>query len=802
MRHVYLAASIAMVTNVIAPALANGATATRPDVYNIADYGAAGDATSDNSALNLALTYAGLHPGTQILIPTGTWAFSVDSSNGYGFKIPSFTTLTGEDQNATTITWNDTAGVYLFSATSNTSAARTTSITFQNFTVKGTWGTATNGYTAYQIGNAPFLPTGVDGLTFDHITSEYSRGFGISARGSTNVTVRDSHTLQTFSDAINLSQTSNASINNNFIEHTDDDAISVHSDIYDTWGVRRHIEITGNHIFDAQGIDVEAARQANISDNTLDSIRQVGISVVTNPASSLTGPTEGNSADESILITGNKLTNLLNRQNIDNINQGVVGIVINGLSARAGQYSAAPGEAIALTGKVIDPYREFMANSQLPGVAVSGGHAILVANNMIMRDLPASNGGDSRYTQWTDFKQGLITSRIGPQNPKLAESDMEGACVALTGGSLRDVMITGNDCHGMSDGLSVAGSGNSHYADVVYRDNNVVDFTGHGILVNTAGKLSLIAENNLFNGDPFQKSPARGANGTWTNGSGPAGIYVQSGTGVTFRDNTLLNVAIDTNVDPTLPTGGCLIEGNIDEADPSVINSFSTANKGIAEVHSAGFRLAQLDSDPGSPTYDTLLSAPVSAAFSAPTAGKWMLGAYVRNAAPAATAPVGWLRLTTGSSNVPGIDWLAVQNANGGVSVNNGTATILPSGIITGTTATQGIGNNSGSLSSTAYVDRAVGTYAGVFTKTGSYVANVNDCGLVFLMNSGSSMTFTVSASWPIGCHLTVVQKGTGSVTINGVSGFIPYGAAGLTTSAQYARLDLLVDSSSTINVK
>jgi hypothetical protein len=249
------------------------------DVYNIADHGALGDAVSDTIAMSKAVAYAAANPGTHILIPDGSWAFTVSTS--YGFQIPSFTTVEGEDQAATILTWNDTAGDDPFTAASNTSSTRTADITFQEFTVKGSWGTATGSVAAYAIGNAPFIPANTDGLTFFHITSEYSRGFGISARGSTAVTVHDSHTRYTLSDAINLSQCSDVSVDNNHIEHTDDDSISVHSDIYDTLGVRRNIDITGNHIFDAQGIDVLAARQANISNNTLDTVRQTVISVTT-----------------------------------------------------------------------------------------------------------------------------------------------------------------------------------------------------------------------------------------------------------------------------------------------------------------------------------------------------------------------------------------------------------------------------------------------------------------------------------------------------------------------------------------
>ena len=752
----------------VAPGETTGRTfaARLSDVYNIAEHGALGDAVSDDLAMNKAIAYATVNPGTHILMPDGTWAFTVSTSNG--FQIPSFTTVEGEDQAATILTWNDTAGDYLFTAASNTSSTRTADITFQEFTVKGTWGTAVGSITAYALGNAPFIPTNTDGLTFFHITSEYSRGFGISARGSTAVTVHDNHTRYTDSDAINLSQCSDVSVDNNHIEHTDDDSISVHSDIYDTLGVRRNIDIVGNHIVDAQGIDVLAARQANISDNTLDTVRQTVISVTTTTAGSTA--TEGNSADEAILITGNKATNLLRRDNIDNVNRGANAIVINGISARAGGYGAAPGENVTATAKVVDPYPEFMGNSQSATVAVAGGHAILVANNMIARTLPASNGTDSRYKSWTDFRQGTITSRLGPQNPTLGETDLENACIALTGGSLRDVLIQGNDCNGMSDGLTISGDANSHYADIVYRGNNDVDYTGHGILVNTSGRLSLLAENNLFDGDPFQKSTARGANGTWANAGGPSGLYKQSGTGVVFRNNTLLNLAMDTNIGTSDPAGGYLFEGNTDEGDPLNFNSFQTTNKGIGWVHNAGFRQVQLDSDPASATYDTILSVPVPAATAMPTTGKWIQGAYVANSIPTATGPTGWLRLTTGSGNVAGSDWLALCQACGGVlsgllQPNAGIAvattglTISPAGALATTQNTQ---INGGAT-------LAVGAYPQA-TLTASQGLGTAQCGQRLWVNASSAVTVTVGSLYS-GCEIELIQQGSAAVTAAAASG-------------------------------
>ena len=666
-------------------------------VANLAAFGALGDATSDNAAMAKAIAYAAAHAGTHILIPTGTWAFTVLSptatgnNGGYGFELPSSTTLEGADQNATTLTWNDTNSAYLFSATSNASGGgRATNIMFRNFTVSGTWGTAVASSStgaaaaAWDLGQAPFIPTNVDGLTFDHITSENSRGYGISARSVTDFVVSNSHTIRTFSDAINADGASVASITNNLIEHTDDDAVSIHSYLTDTWGVRRGIQITGNHIFDAQGIDVLSARQANISGNTIDTFRQACISLSTLLPSN--GSVEGNSADESILVTGNECTNGIIRTHVDNVNGGLSYITINGISARAGQYAAIPGENNTATGTVQDPYPEFAANSSSTGVAVNGGHHIVISNNLLSRALPRSDGTDSRYKQWTDLGQGTITSRVGgTQNPGatgsynvataglhgLTEADMQGNCFNLTGGVLRDVLIQGNHCSGQAEGLSISGTA-VHYDNIVFRGNTISDYTNHGVIEGVTGKIQILVDSNLFDGDPFLKNAGHSATGTWPNGSGPVLLDKLSGSaaGIVFKNNTVKNLALllfnnnSGQVDFLDPASGYQFDNNTIYAQPVGLG-FLSGNAGVGEIRNVGFKTIWVDSNPKSSTYGTILSSPVEKAAAMPTDGSWVAGWLVGNSTPTTSSPTGWLRLTTGSGNVAGVDWLSLMN--GGV---------------------------------------------------------------------------------------------------------------------------------------
>ena len=333
---------------------------------------------------------------------------------------------------------------------------------------------------------------------------------------------------------------------------------------------------------------------------------------------------------------------------------------------------------------------------------------------------------------------------------------MEPNGVFLDGGYLKDVLVEGNDFHGLKNALFVQGSG--HLEDIAFRGNSVVDMAGAGVVVNMSGKLNLYVEDNLFDLDPYMKGCGRGPNGNWSTECGPQALYQNAGFGVVFRRNIIRNALYDTNVDPTQPNGGDLFEDNIDEAQPVVVNDYySSSNKGIARLHREGFRLLQLDSDPTSATYDTFLTVPISKALAAPTIGFWEAGAFVANATPSLSSPVyGWLRLTTSASNVSGTDWIAITGNAGGT----------------------------------------------VSTQAAAYTVSPSDCGTIIRDTATAAHTYTVPAGLAVGCRVDVVQAGSGgTITFAAGSGetLEEAGTGTLThsTTGQFTKAGIMVDSTS-----
>ncbi len=554
----------------------------------------------DTAALNLAISKAALSPGSTIRLPACTYKFQV-AAGTFGFRLPTGTTLRG-DGPRTVVTWNDAEAtdaspLYLFGP--NDPGVRTANVAFRDFTVRG------SGATAGLAPAYPLLPTQIDGITIAGVTSEYSRIMGIAVRGSTDVKITGNVVRYTRSDGINPSQCANVTVTFNEISHTDDDAIGAQSDIYDPWGVRRNLVITNNRIFDAQGIRVFSARHATIANNVLDSIRQHAITVETIPANNATSQ-EGVAATIAVSITGNSITNLIDRSAVDNLNQGNAAITITGMASRAGSAAAIPGEPAA-SGAIADPDREYFANSTSTALPTPGSYGVVVSGNLIARTYPATNGADPRFTKWSDLKVGPIWTRNGNVDPSVPESAMRGIGVYVFGGVVRDVLVTGNLFRGIASGLVV---GDGLRADnIVFRGNTLVDLSTAGLLVNTTGKSRIYYDDNILDIDPYNKAASRKANGTWASANFPVALYQQQGGNVFARRNTFRNM---NQIFPQWGTPLWFFADNYVEADIVSFGAFSTSNKGIGAVpeNSAKLRYVRVGSDPASADFGTVLAMP------------------------------------------------------------------------------------------------------------------------------------------------------------------------------------------------
>ena len=742
-----------LVTAALGGAAARALADIRGEVIRVADLlGGKPDGRDATAAMVLALSLAANMPGSTVELCAGAWNFATLAAS---LALPSRTTLRGAGRHQTRIVWPDGGGFALF-ASAAAGAVRASDIVLADFTVTG--GFATSG----PRGAYPFLLNAVDGLRISNVCSEYSRVMGFVARNCTDVHITGCIARYCAIDGINMAQCSGVTIEGCTIEHCDDDGIAVHSDVFDPGGVRRSVVVSANRLFDCQGIKVLAPRGTAIIGNTIDCCRTQGISFATvAPSGTLI---EGMAAAMASLITGNVITNTVNRLNLDNLNQNAPGILLSGASARAGTLGAVPGEARA--GTVIDPYPYFAANAASAGVATPGSFGVVVANNFIGRTLPACNGtvtAPATYAKWSDYGFGKIFTRNGWLDPSLAESDMRDHAVVVSDGVIRDVLITGNIIRGMTSGLALLQA--QRMDNIVFRANQVVDCLSYGVVVNNTGIMRAYIEENLFDLDPFMKHPNRGANGTWLAAGDPTGIKAQAGSGVMVRRNIFRNLCRDSDKPSDSAVSTWLFEGNIVEADP-VAQGFSSANKGIGMIRSsAGTLLSQSDSNPASATFGQVLSMPVQAASAMPSSGKWLSGHFVRNSVVSVSGGLvnlGWSRMTTGSNNVLLTDWapaLAVGGPVAGPQVLAGPASGSATPAFRSLTCAD--------VAGAAPAPSVTSTY----TASGAIAASDN----LALVNAAAAVSMTLGSGTTDGHPIVVKRYGAGAVTlsasIDGVAG-------------------------------
>lgn len=711
------------------------------------------------TAMRTAITTATTTPGSVIALCAGAWDFTNASAT---FAVPTKTLLIGAGMDRTVVTWDDsTCSFNLFTAASG----GPTDITFQDFTTVGGW--VAHGIHSGGSGGYPILPSGVDHLRFLRVGAKFSRTYGITARNCTDVSAESCDIRYCVQSGIDFSGCTLMSFTDNTIEHCDDDAIGAHSQIFDPWGVRRNIIITGNRIFDCQGIKVGAPRQAIIANNIIDCCRAQGISFFEVVPSG--GAIEGLSAADIVVITGNVITNVIDRTTIDNINNGATGILISGAAARAGTLPAVPGENRTDTAAIIDATTYFGSNIDGSSTATPVSRGFIVTGNTIARTLPACDGSvtatggtGTTYSHYSDYGfqdpvgGGLMFTRSGWVNPALAESALRPQGIAV-GGRVHDVMISGNYFRGLAQAVLI---GPGRLFDIVVAGNEIIDCKSIGaVLINTNGGGSGVTPacrvyvlDNLIDVDPGQTHPNRLPNGKWNLVSAPhypAGVWIQSGSGVVIQRNRFRNC-----ITPVSNNSGGIMEASDNwlEFDP-------VTGTGIGGSTIFGKTL-QIDGDPGSSTYGSVLSVPVDESTALPTTGIYGIGAFVRKQLPTTDGNgyvlTGWTRMTGGAGQVLGVDWEPVFDSRSSsdatalpvAGASNGQVTAIAVSGIPGELQIWNNGTNTmpavtiaapggGGVQATATIDQIIGEISGTLTGT-SYAPAPASSTLMFVQGGSS----------------------------------------------------------------
>jgi hypothetical protein len=714
-------------------------------VFNVKDPEFAGGAVGngiadDTAAVVAAWTAASAAANPVVYFPRGT--YKVTSSSGTLLRLVEGMTVKGEGMFASIIHWIDTnsgSPLPTLVLIGGPAAGTISNATIKDLSIRGN-----HDDDDVEAGSYPILLSNVDNPKIHDIEVYYSRVFGIGVRHAFAPDIDRCWVHHCARDGINYADCNFSKVNNNRVEFCGDDGIAGHSQ---TLGVAdRNHTVVGNTIRFCQGMKLLGATGLTCTGNTVEFCMGQGIGIDTSALT--TQPSEGSRARFGVNISGNTVKNCFDRAEVDNENQSAPYISISCSVGRAGSLAAVPGRNDTGTGTIVDPYPYFWtATDGSTTDPIADSHHHIIANNFCGRDMyPTAN--------LSDYELEVFYTALGSQDPDVVEAAWLENGIRFSGtGRIVNTKIGNNEFAGIAAPYAV---GASVTLDGVYIDgDSIFDCTG-GLEINASNTNhhNVRITNTVFDLDPYCKHSNRGANGTWQAEGSITALLIQNANGITlgggnvFRNLCRISDKSLTSV-ATLTGTQLHVDGmNAIECDPAAMG-FSTSNKGIGNVpNGANFILKAVDCDPASANYGKTLNGCPVAASAMPTAGKFIIGHFVRNTAPAITnrnTIIGWLRNTVtnagGTNHTLSSDWIACH-----------------------VTSTPGVVNQSTSTDNA--VPRFNGT-SGVFIENTAVIIDDNShvSGIVNLTTTGS-LTLASTITPPGTTGNQTINKPTGRVNI------------------------------------
>jgi hypothetical protein len=621
----------------------------RQNIDNITPikFGAVGDGVADDT------------------VPLEKWNYYLDSNaiesryiGGHTYKIAPTSELAvtsnacyfGDSYDTSNILWvsDTTDGVNLFDF--STSLDR---VSFKNLSIKGTHDVNTSNISAY-----PLLIEKTTEVVLENVKIYYSRVFGMAVRGADSVSVTGCYVHHCARDGINVANCNHAIVSNNRVEWCDDDSISVHNQYYSDQ--RGHV-VSGNNIRFAQGIKALGAHNISISNNSIDFCMSHAINVDTKSSTDL----EGGTAVFNISITGNTISNLVNRAYVDGLNSGTGAILISSESAQQGTLTAIPGVP-DVTGNIDIPY-PYYKNVSTPSDATTStpipyGNGITISGNVLYRDI-------DRTGLLSDLDYGVFWTRNGNVDVDLSvDAATDFSLFRVVEGHIYNSSINSNIVIGQQ-GLVSSDSTGVLKSSII--SNNIVYDCSFGLAFSTnTNAWDVQVNNNIFDLDPYHADDDRNADGSWSAIGAKTAFLLQGAHGLSFAGNTFKNMSriTDANFKDLIVGGYCIADSNIVYAGIAD-TGFSTSNKGVGYIPKEGrTRLINYDGDPSSPTYGDIINEMLLIARNIPTAGTYVSGWKVESTAGTVQGTSGsqyivsgWYRLTDGAGHVLDTDWAEMR---------------------------------------------------------------------------------------------------------------------------------------------
>ncbi|WP_213796963.1 right-handed parallel beta-helix repeat-containing protein [Klebsiella michiganensis] len=530
----------------------------------------------------------------------------------------------------------------------------------------------------------------------------WSRGFSILATRNQELLITGCHIDHSMRDAIRALSNEHTQVVNNIVRHSGDDAITVGTNFggedLTPWGdvKEKTVHVSGNTCIDTKSIRALGAMNTIIVNNIMQRPKESAIIVGGRDG------TEGMNDPGFVLVAGNIINDPISGvliyaaggSNTANNSEWNTGITLMARIAAAGAASAIPGQFDYTNMKWVLPETYYL--SSIGSESPSGGaRGIHITNNQIQRTLPYTGN----YSAW-GF-DGTVFTPTGWVDPDMSTAMRTGKGINVRSNgtsvlfAFMGLCIADNRICGFNIPIDLSPARYLAFTSVIR--NEITRYATSGLKL-TSGNFgnsarlgvpqgSLDIKGNRFDADPYLEHVNRNTNGTWNSTDYPAGVECSNATGLDMQGNSFRNLVspatgrlrfLNNAADPSV-NGTGICRNNTFICQPATNWSDSTA--GTADNAGVRFIMSPAENDfiiensnPLSATYLQVLgSTGAKSAPSIPSSGFYVKGTFVKNTEPGIVSETitdsggstfvhkyvitGWIRLTTGTTNISGTDW-------------------------------------------------------------------------------------------------------------------------------------------------
>lgn len=303
----------------------SGAVPSTDRTYNfVTDFGGVADGvkssgrwtgTDNTSAWASMVTQLTTDGGGTVYIPDGTYVFAHQAGqNNLICDLPDNITIIGESMYGTVLAYDldPSEGVDNKSNWAIGKNPSSTDRTFgtsgyvhlSRFTIEGLWEDNPTKFKVHALNIRNIADVVLQNIHFKNI-----QGFASTSLGNGRFVVDGCHFYQVGSDGARSQATPFCQVTNNLFHRVDDDCVALHA--YDDPSpdrpVREGIVVTGNIVENSEGIKINAANKATVSDNVLIRPHGTGIGV------HFGGSPEGAGSKRSIQVCNNSIVDHIRR---------------------------------------------------------------------------------------------------------------------------------------------------------------------------------------------------------------------------------------------------------------------------------------------------------------------------------------------------------------------------------------------------------------------------------------------------------------------------------------------------------